>query len=107
MYTVNVSSLFQYEFTKKALKTVFGQRCNFIDKKKRFLKNLTVRNCSKTLLKNILRNSKKVKNITFRRSRTSLSGQKKIADTQERIKGAEEASPKHALFHKLFVSSYF
>ena len=79
MYSVNVSSRFQHEFIKKALKAVFGQRCNFIDKKKRFLKKLTVRNCSKTLLKNILRSSKKVKNITFRCSRTSLSSQKKMA----------------------------
>ena len=59
MYSVNVSSRFQHEFIKKALKTVFGQRCNFIDKKKRFLKKLTVRNCSKTLLKKHFKKFKK------------------------------------------------
>ena len=51
MYSVNVSSRFQHEFIKKALKTVFGKGCKFIDKKKRFLKKLTVRNCSKHCLK--------------------------------------------------------
>ena len=46
MYSVNVSSRFHHEFIKKALKTVFGQRCNFIDKKKRFLKKI---DCKKLL----------------------------------------------------------
>ena len=102
MYSVNASSRFQHEFVKKALKTEFGQRCNFIDKKKRFLKNLTVRNCSKTLLKNILRNSTKVKNITFRRSRTSLSDQKKIASDLITTSEKVETSSCLKLFKKIF-----